>query len=105
VSLEHSPVRQRKGLPLLMRIADVAFQLGLSQRRIYQLIQDKRLELVKIGRASRVTSASVLLLASVPGNPEQLPAGRRGTQKAPASEEEEEAADVEEHRGPEAVRC
>jgi hypothetical protein len=82
MSLEHSPTRQGKGLPLLMRIADVAFELGLSQRRIYQLIRDGRLELVKIDKASRVTSTSVLRLATARGAPAQLAAGMRG---APAA--------------------
>lgn len=87
MSLEHSPARQHKGLPLLMRVADAAFQLALSQRRIYQLIGDGRLDLVKIDRASRVTSASVLRLASARGNPARLPVGMRGAAKAPEPEE------------------
>jgi hypothetical protein len=72
MSLEHSPIRQRrKGrlpsidhLPLLLRDVDAAYLLGISRRRVWQLIRDGRLERVRIEpRSSRITSRSVLALA------------------------------------------
>ena len=66
MSLEHSPARQGKvrgRWPLLLRVQEVAFELGLSTRRVYQLIAAGKLDLVKIDKATRVTSASMLRLA------------------------------------------
>ena len=66
-SLDHSPARTKarpaRRWPLLMSVRDVAFELGLSTRRIYQLIHSGELASVKIGKASRVPSASVRKLA------------------------------------------
>jgi excisionase family DNA binding protein len=50
-------------LPLLLRIEQAAHELQLSRRRIYQLVHAGELELVKIGKAARITRASVLRLA------------------------------------------
>jgi excisionase family DNA binding protein len=50
-------------LPLLLRIEQAAHELQLSRRRIYQLVQAGQLELVKIGKSSRITRASLLRLA------------------------------------------
>jgi excisionase family DNA binding protein len=50
-------------LPLLLRIEQAAHELQLSRRRIYQLVSDGDLELVKIGKSSRITRASLLRLA------------------------------------------
>jgi excisionase family DNA binding protein len=72
MSLEHSPARASKARPgrtnkgrwpLLMRVSEVAFELGLSRRRVYQLIDAGYLISIKIHRARRVTSASVRKLA------------------------------------------
>jgi excisionase family DNA binding protein len=70
MSLEHSPARAGKARPgrigrwpLLMRVSEAAFELRLSTRRIYQLIAAGELDNVKIGKARRVTSASVRKLA------------------------------------------
>jgi len=62
------PVRAAKARPgrrwpLLMSVREVAFELGLSTRRIYQMINAGELEMVKIGKASRVPSAAVRRLA------------------------------------------
>ena len=46
-----------------MSVREVAFELGLSRRRIYQMIHAGELEMVKIGKASRVPSAAVRRLA------------------------------------------
>ena len=68
MSLEHPPARTTKGRtgrwPLLLRVQEVAFELGLSTRRVYQLIATGDLESVKIHKIRRVTSASVLRLAA-----------------------------------------
>jgi len=97
MSLEHSPLRQKgsgrlsrqKGSlradddwPLLMRVREAAFELGVSTRRVYQLIHAGTLELVKIGKASRVTTASVLALAGKITAPGRLPDGMGGNTKA-----------------------
>lgn len=66
--LDHLPARAAKAgpgrrWPLLMSVREVAFELGLSTRRIYQLIHAGELDHVKIGKASRVPSAAVRRLA------------------------------------------
>ena len=72
------PDRTDKRWPLLMRVSEVAFGLGLSTRRVYQLIAAGKLDLVKIDKASRVPSASMLKLAGKTGAPQPLPAGMGG---------------------------
>jgi excisionase family DNA binding protein len=87
---EHSPSRPTKARPgrtdkdwpLLLNVREVAFELGLSTRRIYQLIAAGKLELVKIGKASRVPSASVLKLAGKTAAPGPLAEGMGGNTKA-----------------------
>jgi excisionase family DNA binding protein len=68
MSLEHDPGRGTKARPgrkwpLLLSVRETAFELGLSTRRIYQMIHAGELEMVKIGKASRVPSAAVRRLA------------------------------------------
>ena len=68
MSLDHTPTRAPKAgpgrrWPLLMSVREVAFELGLSRRRIYQLINSGELDHVRIGKASRVPSAAVRRLA------------------------------------------
>ena len=85
---EHAPSRTTKARPgrthwpLLMRVSEVAFELGLSRRRIYQLIAAGKLDLVKIDKASRVPSASMLKLAGKTGAPGKLAEGMGGNTKA-----------------------
>jgi len=62
MSLEPSPGRA-DGWPMYLSVREVAFEIGLSTRRIYQLAAAGELKLVKIGAVSRVTSASLLALA------------------------------------------
>jgi len=62
MSLEPSPGRA-DGWPMYLSVREVAFELGLSTRRIYQLAAAGELKLVKIGAVSGVTSASLLALA------------------------------------------
>lgn len=71
MSLEHDPgrgtkARPRQKWPLLLSVREVAFELGLSTRRIYQMIAAGELDMVKIGKASRVPSAAVRRLAGEP---------------------------------------
>jgi len=84
MSLEHSPVRNRKSdattrvLPLLLRIEDAARELSTPRRHIYELVHAGLLDLVRIGPKSvRITSASVLRLASDHTTPRPLPAQLR----------------------------
>jgi len=68
MSLDYTPTRAPKAgpgrrWPLLMSVREVAFELRLSRRRIYQMIHAGELEMVKIGKASRVPSAAVRRLA------------------------------------------
>ena len=68
MSLAHDPGRDTKARPgrkwpLLLNVREVAFELGLSRRRIYQLIDEGVLQVVKIGKACRVPSAAVRKLA------------------------------------------
>lgn len=45
--------------PALLRISEVCETLRLGRSSVYELIKAKKIELVKIGTASRVTTASV----------------------------------------------
>jgi excisionase family DNA binding protein len=58
------PPRGPPDLPLLLTVGEVARELRLSERQIYNLASQSRLEIVRIGRSVRFTRASVLALAS-----------------------------------------
>lgn len=45
--------------PALLSIVEAARRLGVSRSTIYSLLRDQELERVKIGRAARISSASV----------------------------------------------
>jgi excisionase family DNA binding protein len=62
-----------------MRVSEVAFELGLSRRRVYQLIDAGYLISIKIHRARRVTSASVRKLAGQQDNEEETEHGEKKT--------------------------
>jgi excisionase family DNA binding protein len=52
--------KARGGMPLLLRIGEAAFELGVCNRQIYYWVADGTLELVKLGdKLSRITSQSV----------------------------------------------
>ena len=70
MSLEHSPARQRRAgrWPLLLSVQGTAYELGLSTRRVYQLIASGHLDSVKIDKARRITSSSVRRLAGEQGD-------------------------------------
>jgi len=59
---EYVPRPARKW-PLLLRVSECAFELGLSTRRVYQLINEGKLEARKIGKATGIVSASMRKLA------------------------------------------
>jgi excisionase family DNA binding protein len=50
-------------LPLLLTAPEVAHELRVSQRQVFNLAKQKQLEIVRIGRSVRFTRASVLALA------------------------------------------
>jgi excisionase family DNA binding protein len=84
MSLEHSPTRDRKSaaatrvLPLLLRIEDAARELSATPRYIYELVHAGLLDLVRIGpKSTRITSASVLRLASEHTKPNPPPVNLR----------------------------
>ena len=73
MSLEHDRIREgvrSVALPLLLRVDEAARELGVSRRRIYQLVASGQLELRKIGRSSRITGRSILRLALTSENEE-----------------------------------
>src|SRR5262249_14791560 len=57
-----SPERPVMPRPAYSRASDAPSALGLSVRRVYELVAENRLEVKKIGRAARITSASLLKL-------------------------------------------
>lgn len=51
-------------MPLLLTIKRACHELGdVSERHVYNLINNNLLERIKLGRSSRITSASVRRLA------------------------------------------
>ena len=50
----HQPVE-----PICVRINDAARMIGVGRTKLYELISSGELETVKIGKATRVTTASL----------------------------------------------
>jgi hypothetical protein len=75
-------------LPQLLAIPRTAFELSISVRQAYELIAKGDLELVKIGRASRVTSSSVQRVASKRAKTARVPKLKQFRQELPASNAE-----------------
>ena len=48
--------------PLCVRINDAARMIGIGRTKLYELISSGELETVKIGKATRITTASWLRL-------------------------------------------
>jgi excisionase family DNA binding protein len=78
MSLEHNAARQRKtkaaappgALPLLLTISRAAHELGVSERRVYELVHAGVLHMTHVGeRASRITRDSLLALAAKRSTP------------------------------------
>ena len=51
---DHKPVE-----PICVRINDAARMIGVGRTKLYELISSGELETVKIGKATRVTTASL----------------------------------------------
>ena len=83
MSLEHSAKGGRaEGWPMYLSVREVAHELRLSRRRVYQLCNVGELKRVKIGAATRITSASLLALAQRADAGEQIAEFVRGRPKA-----------------------
>ena len=50
----HQPVE-----PICVRINDAARMIGIGRTKLYELISSGELETVKIGKATRITTASL----------------------------------------------
>ena len=50
--------------PICVRINDAARMIGIGRTKLYELISTGELEAVKIGKATRVTTASIHELVS-----------------------------------------
>ncbi|AXK41339.1 helix-turn-helix domain-containing protein [Erythrobacter aureus] len=51
---DHQPVE-----PICIRVNDAARMIGIGRTKLYELISSGELETVKIGKATRVTTASL----------------------------------------------
>lgn len=49
--------------PLAYRVDDACAALGIGRSKLYELVRDDKLKLVKLGKASRITAASLKSLA------------------------------------------
>jgi len=62
-----------RGLPLLLRISEAAYELGCSRRSVYNMIASGALERVVVGeRMSRITLRSVQRAAVRRSKPAQI---------------------------------
>jgi len=50
----HQPVE-----PICVRVNDAAHMIGIGRTKLYELISSGELEVVKIGKATRITTASL----------------------------------------------
>lgn len=55
----HQPVE-----PICVRINDAARMIGVGRTKLYELISSGELETVKIGKATRITTASLHALVN-----------------------------------------
>jgi excisionase family DNA binding protein len=70
-------------LPLLMTIPRAMHELSVSRRKIYALIEEEKLHLVRIGaRSTRVRTEEVLALAGANSEPLRIPRLRNQTEAA-----------------------
>ncbi|MBF0561460.1 MAG: helix-turn-helix domain-containing protein [Alphaproteobacteria bacterium] len=58
------PIDHPKYEPLLVAPKDACILLGVGNTKLYELIKQRRLEVVKFGKATRITIASIHALAS-----------------------------------------
>ena len=45
--------------PLCVRVSDAAHMIGVGRTKLYELISSGELETIKIGKATRITTASL----------------------------------------------
>lgn len=50
---------QRPVEPICVRVNDAALMIGVGRTKLYELISSGELETIKIGKATRVTTASL----------------------------------------------
>lgn len=50
---------QRPAEPICVRVNDAARMIGIGRTKLYELISSGELETVKIGKATRITTASL----------------------------------------------
>ena len=88
------PSHQRSGtrLPLLLRVPEAASELRISARRVYDLAGLGILDLVKIGKLTRITSASVRRLARQRGKTDVI----KGLQQYRGAKEGDETEQTQE---------
>lgn len=60
----HQPVE-----PICVRINDAARMIGVGRTKLYELIATGEVETVKIGKATRITTASLHRLVERSGTP------------------------------------
>ena len=51
--------REVRSSPLTVRVADAAGLLGIGKTKIYELIGAREIEVIKLGRATLIISASI----------------------------------------------
>ena len=63
-------------LPRLLTVAELATGLGLSEKRVYQLVSKDQIPVVRLGRALRFPSAAVAQFLRSGGTATSEPIGR-----------------------------
>jgi excisionase family DNA binding protein len=51
--------------PILVSPKEACHLLGIKYTKLYELLKTKKLDRIKIGKATRITMASILAIASV----------------------------------------
>jgi excisionase family DNA binding protein len=62
-AVSHPVEDWQREVPLLLKKVEAARKLNVSPRHVDDLVEQKLLEKVKLGRTARITTASVLALA------------------------------------------
>lgn len=63
----------------LLTVNQAAALLNSSRKKIYQLVRADKINMIKLGRSTRITAASVHRLIGEPPRPEVREADHRGT--------------------------
>ena len=50
---------QQSGEPICVKVNDAARMIGVGRTKLYELIANGELETIKIGKATRITTASL----------------------------------------------